>query len=394
MKFFGEAGFRSKRNRCVEITLLACLCVGCAQAQDYPCRIGDGAPATEIELGSAVFPIPDWTWIPSPQLAGFSREGLNKAAELVQGLNTTSLMVVVGGRVLMDCGDVTHVSYLASVRKSILAMLYGTYVANRTIDLGKTLAAMEMDDEGGLLAIERKATIENLISARSGIYHPASNPGDNLASAPPRGSQQPGTYYLYSNWDFNAASGAFERATRKDLYDVLDVELARPIGMQDFERSRHRKSGDMSRSRYPAYHMHLSIRDMARVGYLMLREGNWNGEQLVPGDWARRIVSIVTPVEEMNPAPLREGPFGYGYMWWVWDGPHAEGAYQEAYSGRGAYGQYITILPRLGLVVVHKTDPNPQARPDVARRLGRRQAASTSWEDFAKLLDLIVAAKH
>lgn len=44
-----------------------------------------------------------------------------------------------------------------------------------------------------------------------------------------------------------------------------------------------------------------STRDMARVGYVMLRNGRWKDQQIVPEAWARRIVSVVTPVTQMNP---------------------------------------------------------------------------------------------
>ena len=56
-----------------------------------------------------------------------------------------------------------------------------------------------------------------------------------------------------------------------------------------------------------------------------------------------------------QPLKARAGPYGYGYMWWVWDGPFATGPYQGAYTARGSYGQYITILPALDMVVAHKT---------------------------------------
>jgi len=62
-------------------------------------------------------------------------------------------------------------------------------------------------------------------------------------------------------------------------------------------------------------------------------------------------------VQEMNPERHRKGPFGYGYLWWIWDGPAATGAYEGAYTGQGAVGQFITVLPRRDMVVVHKTVP-------------------------------------
>ena len=139
--------------------------------------------------------------------------------------------------------------------------------------------------------------------------------------APKRGSKEPGTYWLYNNWDFNTAGAAFERMTGKNIYDALRDDLAIPIGMQDFDRERQQKSGDLTRSQYPAYHMVLSTRDMARLGLLMLRQGKWRDRQIIPAEWVRRSTSVRTPLAEMQPRRFANGPFGYGYMWWVWDGP-------------------------------------------------------------------------
>ncbi len=393
-------GRRLRQAAFATVTLLIVLVSSLLFIALYPlpigpeCRLPDGAASAG--LLQPVFPERDWEWLPSAEAAGFSRRELEAAARHVGRLPGTGLMVIVGGRVLMQCGDVQHSSYLASVRKSILAILYGKYVADGTIDLAKTLAEMGMDDHEGLLPLERRATIEHLISARSGVYHPASNPGDSLASAPPRGSQTPGTYYLYSNWDFNAAGAAFEAATGKGIFDSLARDLAAPIGMQDFHRDRQRKSGDLTRSRYPAYHMWLSTRDMARVGYLMLRKGQWGATTVIPAEWVDRMVSLSTPVEEMNPDALRKGPFGYGYMWWVYDGPAAQGAYRRAYSAQGAYGQYITVLPELDLVVAYKTDPDAQAHPGFWNWLRFELmplVPTTGREDYQKLLDLLAGAR-
>jgi CubicO group peptidase (beta-lactamase class C family) len=332
------------------------------------------APAQEV-----VYPGPSWERIEDPASVGYDAARLASIADYLETLDTTGLMVVVGGRVLYEYGDVDTLTYLASVRKSILAMLYGNYVADGTIDLSKTLRELGMNDHGGLLEVELGATVEHLITARSGIYHAASNSGDNLADAPPRGSQQPGEYFLYNNWDFNAAGAAFELITGINIYYALEVDLAVPLGFQDWDRSIHRKSGNLSRSVNPAYHMNLSTRDMARIGYLMLREGNWNGKQVIPRDWARRIVSVVTPYDQMNPERIRGGEFGYGYMWWLFDGPETPAAFVGGYSGRGAYGQYITVLPALDMVLSHKTAP------------GRNR--NTGWGEFRGILERLVEAR-
>ena len=99
---------------------------------------------------------------------------------IVEEMNTTGLFITRNGKLIYNYGDISELSYLASCRKSILAMLYGKYVEDGTIDLSLTLEDLGIDDIGGLLEIEKKATIDNLITARSGVYHPASNGGDNL----------------------------------------------------------------------------------------------------------------------------------------------------------------------------------------------------------------------
>ena len=133
--------------------------------------------------------------------------------------------------------------------------------------------------------------------------------------------------------------------------------------------------------------MWLSTRDMARLGYLMLREGRWNGAQVLPAEWVRESVHVHTPVEEMNPAWMREDPFGYGYMWWVWDGDTATGPYEGAYSARGAWGQYITVLPAVDLVIAHKTLPSNISSMDEYGEV------SVSWEQYAGILDRVIAAR-
>jgi CubicO group peptidase (beta-lactamase class C family) len=350
------------------------------------------ATGFQAQEKTAVFPAKEWERIEKPESVGYSPARLQALRSWLQTLDTTAMIVVVGGRSLFEYGDLRHQSYLASVRKSVLAILYGKYVENGAIKLDRTLRELEFTDTGGLMPQEQEATVEHLITARSGIYHAASNPGDSTDSAPPRASQKPGTYYLYNNWDFNAAGAVFEKLTGRDIYDALETDLARPIGMQDFDRARQRKSGDTNRSQHRAYHIWLSTRDMARIGLLMLREGRWTDQQVVSREWARRITSLVTPLNEMNPPSLRSlgtgNRWGYGYMWWVWDAPNSSGDFRGAYTGMGAGGQYITVLPRLDMVIAHKTDTAQPSQPGPS---GRRRAVSLP--EYDATLRMLIAAR-
>jgi CubicO group peptidase (beta-lactamase class C family) len=204
----------------------------------HPQRHSGSPSAGAVELGHG------WQRVADPAALGYSRTVLDSALALAQSMKTSALLVTVGGRSLLEYGDLTDTSYIASARKSILSMLYGRYVENGTIRLNETLAEVGIDDRGGLLPLERTATVEQLLEACSGVYHPASNQGDALVMAPPRGSQKPGTYNLYSNWDFNALGTIFEKKTGRGIYDAFESDIARPIGMQDFHRSVHTRQGD------------------------------------------------------------------------------------------------------------------------------------------------------
>jgi len=300
-----------------------------------------------------IFPQEEW------EVAG-SNDQNNKIFDEIQTfiinkMHTTGLVVARYGKIIYEFGDTEELSYIASCRKSILAMLYGKYVENGTIDLNKTLEEIGIDDIGGLLSIEKQATVKNLITARSGIFHPAANTGDATEFAPARGSQQPGTYFLYNNWDFNAAGTVFEKLTGKKIFEALKEDIAEPIGMQDFKLERQLMAGNAKNSEHLAYHMWFSTRDMARLGYLMLREGNWNRKQVISQNWIKEITQIFTKRRDMNPASAKTGDLAYGYMWWVYDTPKMNGLYDGAYITQGAYGQQILVIPKLDLVIAHKT---------------------------------------
>jgi CubicO group peptidase (beta-lactamase class C family) len=177
--------------------------------------------------------------------------------------------------------------------------------------------------------------------------------------APERGSVNPGEFWLYSNWDFNLAGYVFEKETGKNIYDEVERQLAIPLGMQDWDRSLQHKSGDTTISRYLAYHMWFSTRDLARIGQLMLNGGRWNGEQVIAEEWVREIISPVTSSEEINlnlPFFAAAGmDRGYGYMWWLWENvPHPN--LVGAYSASGAWGQSITVYPEMDVILTFKTN--------------------------------------
>ena len=323
-----------------------------------------------------------------PEEAGYSTAKLEALRGWLKTQQTTAMMLVYRGRVIFEYGDVKRVSKIASIRKSILAMMYGNYVASGKADFNKSVEQLGLTDVQPFRPIEKSANLGHLLTARSGIYHPSGN--ESLTSlSPRRGAEAPGTHFQYQNWDFNAAGTAFEKISGKDIFAALETELAVPLQMQDFDRAKQRKNSSLPDSVHPEYAMYLSARDMARLGVLMLSDGKWNGRQVMPKGWARAVTTLVTPHHEMHPTQFhlrtRQGLWGFGMLWWVWDAPEAmagaiTGPFQGAYSAMGANGQYITVLPAAEIVLVHKVDFDSDG--------GR----SISPEEFHAVLSMVIAA--
>ena len=352
-----------------------CISVGvaaCGGSRTVTRLLSVDAPATSGATSAApraAFPDSAWPVVRDLAAAGYDPARFDTLRAQVTAEGTSAMLVVASGRVVFAHGDVARPTYLASARKSVVSMLYGRYVAARTVRLDATLASLGIDDIGGLLPVERTATLEDLLTARSGVYHPAANLGDASAMAPPRGSVRPGAYFLYNNWDFNALSTILERVTGADLYDLMDRDLARPLGFQDWVRADQPKRNDTGASRHPAHHMVLSTRDMARLGYCMLRGGRWRGTQVIPEEWVARTTRLATPAAEVARTSPFDARLGYGHLWWVLD-PDGTGsppgdAWAGAYTASGSYGQYITVLPSIDVVVAHKVFAPPQPAQQV-----------------------------
>jgi CubicO group peptidase (beta-lactamase class C family) len=263
-----------------------------------------------------------------------------QVVDALEALPTTAFLVLDRGRIVLDYGTTTEPSFLASARKSVLSVLYGVAVADGTIRLDATLGDLGIDDIGGLLPQERQATVRDLLTSSSGVYHPPATEAGPERDAPPRGSQPPGTLFLYNNWDFNALGTIFERCTGRSVFDALAENLAAPLGFDDFDPARQRLLGRPEISEHLAHHLFLSARDLGRLGTTMLQGGRWNDQQVVPASW----VAESTSVQVDRGAGVQ---LDYGYLWWL---PRLLG--RGSFLAIGNFGQYLLCVPP-GLVIVH-----------------------------------------
>jgi CubicO group peptidase (beta-lactamase class C family) len=131
--------------------------------------------ASQSRPPAPVCPGTTWAKWDRPEDASYTPARLDAVRAWLRVGQTKALFAAVDGKELFTYGDVTAASKVASVRKSVLAMLYGRYVAEGTIDLSKTVVELGLTDVQPFLEVERSATLRHLLMARSGIYLPSGN---------------------------------------------------------------------------------------------------------------------------------------------------------------------------------------------------------------------------
>lgn len=287
---------------------------------------------------------PDSEWQPLDG-SGWDATVLEDLAHELERGGSTAMMIIDDGRSVFSWGHTAYKSSIASVRKSLISMLYGIHADAGRIDLSATLADLGIIDIEPLTAEEKTATVRDLLAARSGVYLPSVY--DTKRGRPERGSHAPGSFWFYNNWDFNVLGTILEARTGENLFESFAARIAAPVGMQDFSPGdcRYQQGPE---SLHPVYKMAMSARDLARVGLLYLRGGRWNDVQVVPEDW----VSLST-----RPHSDLGGGRGYGYLWVTADAHAPEdplSIHAPLFYASGFGGQYIIVVPTFDLVVVHR----------------------------------------
>ena len=119
-----------------------------------------------ISYAAAQNPKETWQQYKTPEEAGFSHQKLQLAKERYEKSGAAAFMVIYKGKVLISWGDVKRRFVCHSMRKSFISALYGIQVDRGTIDLGKTLGALKIEDQTPLTSEEMQATIKDLLKAR------------------------------------------------------------------------------------------------------------------------------------------------------------------------------------------------------------------------------------
>lgn len=312
-------------RRCSIVVLLLAL---------MPCAIaaGDRVPGDE------------WMSFADPADAGFDAEKLAAAKATWEGMPSSAFMVIADGAVVAAWGDVERRFMCHSVRKSFMSALFGIYWDRGEIKLNRTMEEIGIEEpDDPLLPREQQARTLDLLKARSGVFHPAAYAG--RTDSRPRGSEGPGQYFAYNNWDFNTLAAILEKETGASTFEAFDEHFGQPLGMDDWRISDGYFHYERDKSQYPAYPFRMSARDAARFGLLFAREGRWGDEQILSRQWVRRSTALYS---------IDSDVFGYGFMWWIAREPRF--AKHGFAAALGVGNQMIAALPDSDIVIVNRAN--------------------------------------
>jgi CubicO group peptidase (beta-lactamase class C family) len=137
--------------------------------------------------------------------------------------------------------------------------------------------------------------------------------------------------FNYNSGASHLLSAIVQKTTRMSTLAFAQEYLFKPLGITDVLWG-----SDSSGIAVGGSDLRLTPRDMAKFGYLYLKDGVWEGRQIVPAEWVK---ASTTKHIKSNDASL-----DYGYQWWI----QPDGSF----AAHGLGGQYIFVRPRQDLVVV------------------------------------------
>jgi len=299
---------------------------------------------------------PTHGWVMStPEAQGVDSDVLANAMTTIRArhLPVHSLLIARHGKIVLDAyfhpfAD-NQLHDVASVTKSVVSTLVGIAMRQRRIgDLNTPVVQMLPSDEAAADPWKSRMTLAHMLSMTSGLDC-SGNRGRNFLQQMEQsphwtefalGRQlvaQPGTTFAYCAGNMHVVSAVLTRAVRESAAAFARQELFAPLGIEQVAWATDRDGVTHGFS-----DLRMQPRDMAKLGYLWLHHGVWEGRQIVPASYLSAAFAPHATVEQ-------NVQYGYG-MWIYPTRGHAGGAPDLEANGYG--GQRIAVIPSQDIVVV------------------------------------------
>jgi len=304
-------------------------------------------PEPSPSVAVPYWPTDEWR-TGTPEEQGFDSVALSQELQKLRdaGVTIDSLLIIRNGYVFLDAYfapyDGTFSHDMASVTKSITTTLIAIAAGQGKIDLDAPMLSYFPDRTIANLGARKQAiTVKHLAGMVNGMESGCLD-GDEATLDAMRATpdwiqhsldrkmvRDPGKIFCYDSPGMHILSAILQETTGMTEIEFARTNLFEPLGIHEFtwesDPQGYTKGwGDI----------HLLPRDAAKLGYLWLSGGVWDGKQIVPADWVKDAVTAHVHAS---------GGDDYGYGWWV---------SKDSYWALGRGGQHVKVFPAFNAIVV------------------------------------------
>ena len=316
----------------------------------FQCFAGYNAAIGATDGQEEAWPTKSWP-VSTPEEQGMDSANLARLIETVGTYKQDSLMVIRHGKIVAEAYYAPYVAGISHDLRSVTKSVVGTLTAiqlqkgnldsvdHPVIDLFSDKEIQSVDDR------KKAMTVQSLLDMTSGIewverFYTPDETLMRMYKSPDRTAfvlnqpmvDTPGAKFNYNGGNPYLLSALINRKSGQNAFDFAKKELFEPLGI----RSARWGSVDAQGVTIGEAGLFLSPHDMARIGYLYLRNGMWEGKQIIPSSWVER--SKAGKIVATN-------GFQYANLWW--SRPD-----KGAYMALGRHSQVILIIPKLDIVAV------------------------------------------
>jgi CubicO group peptidase (beta-lactamase class C family) len=245
---------------------------------------------------------------------------------------------------------------MQSVSKTVTSLTIGIAIGRKEFPVDLDTPILKYFDEYKIANLDerkRRITLRHLLTMTAGLewnedlpYNDPKNSCDVMESKhdwveyvinQPMAAE-PGKVWVYSSGATQLLSHIFKKVTGKNVDQYAAEHLFQSLGIAYHWKQSPTGLPDTEGGLY------ISSSSLAKIGFLSLKNGMWEGKQIVPADWVKASVKPAMNIED-------EGRhWGYGFQWWLQ--PWGKSPEKLAWAARGFGGQELRVVPEYDLIVV------------------------------------------
>lgn len=258
----------------------------------------------------------------------------------------------------------TQLHTMQSVSKTVSSVIIGVAMQRGDFKAGLDTSVLKYFDEAKVKNVDdrkRRMTLRHVLTMTAGLQWVEDVPYDDprsdssLMEATDDWVQyvidkpmaaEPGKVFNYSSGVSELLAHIFMKEVGQDIDSYGEKYLFQPLQIGHFWKKTYLGVVDTEGGLY------LRGEDLAKIGYLYLHDGGWNGAQLVSQDWAKQSVAPFIQAEE---------DYKYGFKWWLLPLKNSD---ESVWMARGFGGQNLIVYPREAMIatftawdILGSTDP-------------------------------------